>query len=132
MTRDTTHDTPHDMPRYLRTDVLKGQSSPSAVTQSETSVKAALHRLEAAGFEDQVFVEGQHARFASGGPPRPADALTVDRIVRAEDESDAGYNTMVLGIRELATGRRGTLVAPFGGAATDAALFAQSLDENGA
>lgn len=83
----------------------------------EMTLVEAMARLEAAGFGADFHVvagaESQVKCGSCGVTMAPAD-IEVDRVLRLEGESDPAEEVMVAGVRCVACGCRGVLVASYG------------------
>lgn len=83
------------------------------------TVTEALALLRAEGFvTDYELIEGQLR--ADGCATCAVDDVVVERLYRFEGPSDPGDEMIVLGLRDPATGARGTLATAFGPAADPA------------
>jgi hypothetical protein len=84
---------------------------------SEMTLVEAMARLEAAGFQgDFHVVAGPEAQVKCGscGTTMAPGAIEVVKVLRLEGESDPAEEVIVAGVRCVACGCRGVLVASYG------------------
>ena len=95
----------------------------AGLDDAPSTVTEAVELLRAEGYADDFELVGDQLRSEGGNSPCPVDQADVERLYRFEGPSDPGDEMIVFGIRDPATGVRGTLAAAFGPSA-DPALAA--------
>ncbi len=90
-----------------------GYASPMTAAAPDT-VSAATTALRDEGFEHEADVRGGAVVLRVDGDWTPTGTVDVERIHRFEGSSDPGDESIVLGVHDRASGRRGVLVAAYG------------------
>ena len=81
------------------------------------TVVDALRLLRSEGYEIEFQLIDGHLRCNADDRACPASDAVVERVYRFEGASDPGDEMVVFGLRDPATGVRGTLATAFGHAA---------------
>jgi hypothetical protein len=94
----------------------ESQSDPTR-QQAPSTVTEAVEILRTLGYTADFELDGDQLRSARGDASCPVEAAIVEHLYRFEGPSDPGDEMIVLGLRDPATGVRGTLATAFGHAA---------------
>lgn len=87
------------------------------MTDCPDTVTEAVALLRVRGYTDEVDLFDGLLRWRHAGARCSTDDAVVDALYRFEGDSDPGDEMIVFGLRDAATGSKGSLAAAFGYAA---------------
>jgi hypothetical protein len=106
---------------------IAGVTASPPAAPSPLTVTEAIESLRSLGYTaDYELVDG-FLRTDGGNSPCAVDQAVVEHLFRFEGPSDPGDEMIVFGVRDPASGTRGTLAAPFGPSA-DPGLYEHLSD----